>query len=832
MRKILLSLAALLTAGVAWAQTVVTAIDTEKYYTLECRSGAAHSTSRFIGDNGTVINGQSSTASYFVFEEAEAENSYYIKSYKTGKYINHNGTNISASTEKTTAWTFGVGGKNNVAGVVTFTIGNDKYLNNNGSDCADGTCSSLKANYHQGGPASGNACSLWEMCEYDTPYEEVTVKYSFKYNGREVAIQSVVVLENSDYPEITEAFPYGITGSKPDGKVSADDAVEGVVTKEITLSKTAELPFKVYADYNSVERWYYLNIRDTDPTYLKYEEGVNYIKTTDNMAAVEASEDKDAYTWAFIGDANDPFAGFQMVNYKTGATMVLSAPAAPNENKNANQLARMVTKEGALGNTAWVIKNTTHEKAASGAFYVEHPTAKAWAFNRQDYDHDGDGNAEGSTAKIRTLCYWNGRDTGSALQVVERPMNAASELRLLIEDAEDLFAVVNTGKTAVGYYTLESVEVLKNAIETAKSVSAATDADVETLQAAMDALETIQPEEGKFYTIQNSYSNIYMSVGNTSGMVSSEAAGFAQVFQFVSAEDGNFYLFNVERGTYLNTNKAHQQGQEFASAIVTGDAKPVKIVNLGAENHVSITPIGGATLHHDAGQGTIVAWNGGLNSRSSWKIVEVDMSAMSHSVVIAESGWATLVLGCNAVIPADVKAYVVSATSETSAALTEITGTIPANEAVLLNAAEGTYEFKYAADATPVAKNLLEGTVFDANVNGEAYVLASPTVEDVAQPVGFYKAKLTISTNTENDGEEGATDDTFEAFKNNAFKAYLPAPAASARFLSFDFGTETAIDELKGENGNVKTAIYDLSGRRVQKAQKGLYIVNGVKVIK
>ena len=127
MRKILLSLAALLTAGVAWAQTVVTAINTEKYYTLECRSGAAHNTSRFIGDNGTVINGQSPTASYFVFEEAGAENSYYIKSYKTGKYINHNGTNISASTEKTTAWTFGVGGKDNVAGVVTFTIKKNVY---------------------------------------------------------------------------------------------------------------------------------------------------------------------------------------------------------------------------------------------------------------------------------------------------------------------------------------------------------------------------------------------------------------------------------------------------------------------------------------------------------------------------------------------------------------------------------------------------------------------------------------------------------------------------------------------------------------------------------
>ena len=43
---------------------------------------------------------------------------------------------------------------------------------------------------------------------------------------------------------------------------------------------------------------------------------------------------------------------------------------------------------------------------------------------------------------------------------------------------------------------------------------------------------------------------------------------------------------------------------------------------------------------------------------------------------------------------------------------------------------------------------------------------------------------------------------------------------------------ETGIDELKGENGNVKTEIYDLSGRRVQKAQKGIFIRDGKVVVK
>ena len=43
---------------------------------------------------------------------------------------------------------------------------------------------------------------------------------------------------------------------------------------------------------------------------------------------------------------------------------------------------------------------------------------------------------------------------------------------------------------------------------------------------------------------------------------------------------------------------------------------------------------------------------------------------------------------------------------------------------------------------------------------------------------------------------------------------------------------ETDIDEVKGENGHVKTAVYDLSGRRVQKAQKGIFIQNGKLMVK
>ena len=68
-----------------------------------------------------------------------------------------------------------------------------------------------------------------------------------------------------------------------------------------------------------------------------------------------------------------------------------------------------------------------------------------------------------------------------------------------------------------------------------------------------------------------------------------------------------------------------------------------------------------------------------------------------------------------------------------------------------------------------------------------------------------------------------------------AFRVYLTAngenTSSEVRFV-INNSDATAIDELKAENGNVKAEVYDLSGRRVEKAVKGIYVVNGVKVIK
>ncbi len=71
------------------------------------------------------------------------------------------------------------------------------------------------------------------------------------------------------------------------------------------------------------------------------------------------------------------------------------------------------------------------------------------------------------------------------------------------------------------------------------------------------------------------------------------------------------------------------------------------------------------------------------------------------------------------------------------------------------------------------------------------------------------------------------------AFKmTKATTAYLAVPqklVEGANALFFDFGPETGINEIQTEQAD--KAIFDLSGRRVQKATKGFYIVGGKKVL-
>ena len=174
-------------------------------------------------------------------------------------------------------------------------------------------------------------------------------------------------------------------------------------------------------------------------------------------------------------------------------------------------------------------------------------------------------------------------------------------------------------------------------------------------------------------------------------------------------------------------------------------------------------------------------------------------------------------------IPSGVTAYVATTTpvmngTEGTITMTAIAdGIIPAETGVVIRGEAGQYLFtKASTEGTTVTGNLLlgyAGTEEYANVDlpndgSVNYVLT--VKNDVA---GFYRK-----------------DAGFKVYNN---KSYLNVPGsagARAIYFSFDDGA-TGIFET--ESGEQKTEnCYDLSGRRVHKAQKGIYIVNGKKVLK
>ena len=190
-------------------------------------------------------------------------------------------------------------------------------------------------------------------------------------------------------------------------------------------------------------------------------------------------------------------------------------------------------------------------------------------------------------------------------------------------------------------------------------------------------------------------------------------------------------------------------------------------------------------------------------------VVTEEVAPKSYTLVVGETEWATLFLDFNAAIPADVKAYTVTAVNDGYVTLTQVTGVLPAETGVIVNATIGDHDFVASTDEVAnVEGNLLKGSVADKNIEGEAYVLG---VVDGA--VGLYKA---LANGT--------------SWLNNANKAYLPASAANgAASYSFRFGEgTTGVENVEVEN-EVK-AIYDLTGRRVEAiTAPGIYIVNGVK---
>lgn len=201
----------------------------------------------------------------------------------------------------------------------------------------------------------------------------------------------------------------------------------------------------------------------------------------------------------------------------------------------------------------------------------------------------------------------------------------------------------------------------------------------------------------------------------------------------------------------------------------------------------------------------------------------VELPTLFFDVEIGESGYATLYYSdVNLAIPDGVTVSYVSDLSGKQLVTKPITEVIPAGTAVILQGEKNTtYEFDVTdAEATAITGNMLFGT--DENqsvyVDGDCYYYKLVEEDGV---VGFWWG-----------AEDGGP------FQNTAHKAYLKveksyfessSPAKVFYLFGGDGGVSTGINNV--EKIAEGAAIYNLNGVRVNKMQKGVYVVNGKKVV-
>ena len=186
-----------------------------------------------------------------------------------------------------------------------------------------------------------------------------------------------------------------------------------------------------------------------------------------------------------------------------------------------------------------------------------------------------------------------------------------------------------------------------------------------------------------------------------------------------------------------------------------------------------------------------------------------EFSAVSVPVTVGAAGYTTITTEYAVSFEGtDVTAYKAAAVISTSISLEEVEEA-PAGTPLVIKATEGKHTgITIIPSADDIVGNLLHSS--NGSVEGDGSTIYA--LGKKSGVVGFYKVA--------------------DGVKVPSGKAYLEIAVPGVReFLNFSFDEETGINSIVNGKLTIDNC-YDLSGRRVVKPTKGLYIVNGKKYIK
>ena len=552
--------------------------------------------------------------------------------------------------------------------------------------------------------------------------------------------------------------------------LTTDKTTVSATDEEVNFTASYNAPFQFSADAEHAT-WYYLQLRPaSNKSYLS-------ANTEDKMMGQADKFNTAEFKWAFVGN---PYA-VKVINKANGDTAALAYEGAVKVARPGSPI-----KVVAGSSMAWVLcKN-----GDNGFTLRSTENASCYLHNRVD---DG----------ITTLSAseWGGvaSDEGSTFKVTEAPLEDDYNTQL-IADFSSWFDV-ETAPTLNTYFTLSTSDynTLKAQYTTLKATC--------TREEYEDFVENFYhavkyPETGYYFlknTVGGQYGYLYGDGTQFIGNAAKPAVSSVVYLEELESEGYHFYAIKVQ-GKYV--------GAATNSTIVVPSKNPTYFyVDIKRPGVIALSanPDDAFSYLHVANTRgyAVVGWEAPAPA-SQWTVEDATHFEVSLNAVNGKS-YATFCAPFGVTV-ADTKANTLKMdASKKFVTLNEI-AEVPANTGVLLvnetGATTATVTIKDDATAT-VSDNALVGTLAPhAKEAGDLFLGNNEGV------VGFYDwAGTSLVAN----------------------RAYIPAAkAAGLRALLFD-NTTTGVNAATLNNASQK--IFDLQGRRVEKAQKGLYIVNGKKVV-
>ena len=362
---------------------------------------------------------------------------------------------------------------------------------------------------------------------------------------------------------------------------------------------------------------------------------------------------------------------------------------------------------------------------------------------------------------------------------------------------ETVATVSNTGVISLGNAGIATITATTEANDTYYSSS--TPLTVIVGEAVEDGIFNFGNYQDYGSGVVPTSENVYVEEEKTwtAGNITLTTNGKIRWFIGTNGLDLKLYTKKVSEVETTKIKLSAPSGKKLTKIIITGSSHGSLTADNGTYNAGTWTGLEDEVTLTYGGSGTI-----GIST------ITVYYSEPTISVTMGSEGYITY---CNvgaALSFGDLEAYVVSAVSTSSATLTQITQA-PANTPVVLKGSAGSHNLTVLASADAVGTNKLkvsDGTITTTD-SKTIYALAEKSGD-----IGFYKVKAGVNV------PEG--------------KCYIPVAVTSApEYLGFDFNGEvTGISQV--ESGKLKVEnVFDLQGRKVAQPTKGLYIVNGKKVV-